>query len=286
MHPGDDRVSHLSSALGTLVCGDAEAGGKVLSYGHTYSRAEGAWKATRGQIQRQYQDAIHAIFRELTETFDADHTLREAPESDLPPSYGESFARLSADLASLGFLYLGSYEDLTLKRIHPENVPVFGVFAGEGGAVIAETMGIAGRRVVSFTTELDDGRVATTNNTGLDVFRYPPAFQVKTLPGETPTGQVLAFHRSRLAADAYSAAAPLRYGSIGEVMEADARRFRTFRLFRISLGYLTRPELDTMMVRKDLRDQVLEPLWGELHARLEAHRLALGGTSMPTEPPP
>jgi hypothetical protein len=233
----------------------------------------GAWKAASGRLQMSYESGAAEIFAQLTTLYDNDPEVQEATPEDLPPSYQESFEQVRQQLEGLGFEYLGSVKSFTAARLYRDQFPIIGIFRGEGGAVIAATQALFGHRTVSLTTEFDDGRVVTTSNSEIPrVWTYPPGFDGKVLPFETPLESLIAQHRDRTAAPDYQQLTPRAATTLTEVIEADQRRTRIVGRFRASLGYLTREELEGLMIRKDQRDQLLDPLWLELQRLVAAHR--------------
>jgi hypothetical protein len=144
------------------------------------------------------------------------------------------------------------------------------MFLGPDGTVVAEVAVIGGHVLTGLTTDLLDGGVVETSNVQVMVFAPPPGFDVEALPFEMPLDDLLRRHGERIAAQAHSGTRP-RVLAATEVAEADRDRARRFHAHRVSVGYLTRDEMASMM-GKPQREQLLEPLWREFRRLVDAHK--------------
>jgi hypothetical protein len=183
------------------------------------------------------------------------------PHADWP-SYDQALQLFERQ----GFRHVGDLDVVSIPpmpaAMHPTMVRMF---VGGDGAIVAEFSRLAlrwtpvgvfgrlsgmGRPFVALSTELSDGRiVVTAAGAGLRQLVVPPWIErelVESGPAiDTLIATLIATHRARLArlpADT----APLRHGTLAEVVAAADRAQRRKLDYRRSVGWATREELGVM----------------------------------------
>lgn len=162
-----------------------------------------------------------------------------------------------------GFQHVGDLDVVSIPpmptAMHPTPVRMF---VGDGGAVVAEFSQLAlrwtpvgvfgrvsgmGRPRVALSTELPDDRiVVTAAGAALRQLVVPPWVERELAEDAGPTDALIetlvASHRARLARLPASTA-PLRHGTLAEVLAAADRAQRRKLEYRRSVGWATREEL-------------------------------------------
>ena len=165
-----------------------------------------------------------------------------------------------------GFQHVGDLHVVSIPpmpaTMHPTMVRMF---VGSDGAVVAEFSRLAlrwtpvglfgrasgmGRPFVALSTELSDGRIGVTAaGAGLRRLVVPPWIERELVEDARPTDALIetlvAAHRTRLARLSASTA-PVRHGTLAEVIAAADRAQRRKLDYRRSVGWATREELGVM----------------------------------------
>jgi hypothetical protein len=214
--------------------------------------------------RRSYRAGAAKMYREMTEMYRGEHEYRIASEGDFPGLELSGYKQVEQFLRGEGFRHLGSFENLTVTRIHPEHRTRLDSYASTDGPIGLTTFRLVDRQIVNFGSVLQNDRLVITTNADLDTLIPPPTVNKCTLPSDTSIEELLSRHRQRV--EALHREDPtlqfLTIATLDEVIALSKRQSRIASAHRQSLGYLTRAEMLSFATRLD-QERGAKAIWEE-----------------------
>lgn len=148
-------------------------------------------------------DEAEAVAQQLArQHVDTPERFAPFPDAEIDPASRRWLDGAQRDLEALGFRCLGTVEPVRNTEVNGQRVPMRVLVSGD-----ARTMAAAWRlqgpfqayEVVDLESELEDGRILITNNTGAaNPFAPPPGLEQMALPLGTALPALFEAHRRRL----------------------------------------------------------------------------------------
>jgi hypothetical protein len=211
-----------------------------------------------GAQLRARLDAVYGEPHELVRV-----TPAAFPEADL-----EFYDRARRELESRRYRWLADVEDLTLSRIYPQNRTFLRLFVDAGGMIRASAYHLHPRgvvvsllqlvqlfprhlRVVELVSEIQGTFLVTSNTHGVDRLEPPPEAKVERMPLQTPIGEVIARHETRITEllRAHPERAPVTFETFEELLASISRAHVVMARHRQKVGGLSRDELERLKGR-------------------------------------
>src|SRR4029079_18514723 len=133
-------------------------------------------------------------------------------------------------------------EDLTLTRIYPQNRTFLRLFVDAGSMIRASVYHLHPRgivlsmlqlvqlyprhlRVVELVSEVQGTFLVTSNTHGVDRLEPPPEAKVERLPLNTPVGEIISRHETRITevVRKHPERAPVSFESLDDILASMAR---------------------------------------------------------------
>jgi hypothetical protein len=205
------------------------------------------------------------LFREMSEMYQGEHTYRLVSAADYPSMEVAGYRQVGAELTSRGFRHLGSYENVTVSRVHPDHRTFMDGYVRDDGLVDVSTFRLLDMQTVDVGSYLEDGRFLVTTNASADKLTPPPFVMKETFPKNTSVEFLLARHSERMAALSTSEprARFISVQNFDDALDLSRRCTRLVSQFRQEIGLITEEEMVGLAERRD-QEATARLIWREI----------------------